>query len=611
MKNSLIIKKPNYTITISNGKISATQRKAYNVLLYSALQDLRADNSKSDFYISIAEIEEKAGIQETNNRRLKEDLEDLMTVKVECVRETGDWDIFVLLSRIKKEGNLLKFELPSPIRDALIRNDYYTALDLMIIKTFKCKYAIILYEIALRYNKVEIPKYTIAEFKKMTGTENYKNFNNLKKYCIKPAIEEINEKSDIDINYETFNVGRKVTEIKFRIRFKSRTDFDNNPVEKNIIENIQPSLEIELISLKFSKKQARAMVKKYPENQIRRNIDMTVKKAEDGEVRKIPAFLTEAVKEDYAKDYRPVDEKHQKILDEAKKCWKKTKDKCVTAWSTYKDEKTHVCHWCKRFDEQRKIPHKADPPDLPGNAASFTKPADEKPQALVSEAEICWEKNKYSCPAVWDNYRNDSTRACHWCITFAEKRGEKKPAENNDEPLCDRPESLLDFIPVKVTKSVRGLVEKYHRSHGAAHVRQSIEHTNRNIADKRKYRALLEKSLAEKRAVPIPESASKTGSGENSGSGTGKNTPVPREKESSSARLGDEVEKIIGKSRAAKKKPARKPAKPKESQFEKVRNFVEVMEADGMTSEQIERMMPPGYRKDFEKLHAEAEKNAG
>jgi hypothetical protein len=228
-KKELAVKKPNQTIMISNGEITATQRKAYNVLLQKAQQDLKINKNQMTFLISIAEIEEKAGIQDTNNKRLKEDLTALMDVKIECIHEKNNWVKFVLLSQVRKEGDLLQFAFPPVIVEALLKGDYYTTLDLMILKTLKGKYAIIFYELAMRYHKVEIPKLDIDEFKALTGTENYRDFSNLRQMVIDPGLEEVNRESDIIMNYETFTAGRKVVAIKFGVKQKPQMVLEPTP----------------------------------------------------------------------------------------------------------------------------------------------------------------------------------------------------------------------------------------------------------------------------------------------------------------------------------------------------------------------------------------------
>lgn len=226
-KKDLVIKKPNYTITIKNGRVTALQRKAYNVLLCYAAKELKLDNTKTRFYIPISKIKKDAGITTTNNVYLKDHLRELMTITVECIEKNNDWAIFCLLSQAVKESNLLRYEFPSMIIDELIHNNYYTTLNLVTMKRLYGKYAIILYELAIRYKNVQIPKYSIDGidgFKEITGTEEYNNFYDLERRVIVPAIQEINEKTDITMSYHLTKEGRKVTEIKFNFKYKSNQE---------------------------------------------------------------------------------------------------------------------------------------------------------------------------------------------------------------------------------------------------------------------------------------------------------------------------------------------------------------------------------------------------
>ena len=48
------------------------------------------------------------------------------------------------------------------------------------------------------------------------------NFGKLRKYCIEVAIKEINEKTELLMDYKTHKVGRKITHIELSILKKRR-----------------------------------------------------------------------------------------------------------------------------------------------------------------------------------------------------------------------------------------------------------------------------------------------------------------------------------------------------------------------------------------------------
>jgi len=250
-----IVQKPNQTIMITNKNITSLQRKSYNVILHEARKELKLNENQTSFIFSISELKNKSGIRATDNRKFKKSIEALASIQIRTVHENGDWGVFNLISYAGKEGDFLEVELPKPIRNSLIANNYYTTLDLMIIKNLEGKYAIILYELAMRYSKKQIPELTIGEFRELTGTieiKSYDNFNNNKKKVIEPAIKEINEKTDIILSYDVKKIGRSVRNIKFKINKKKeekeiqigQLDFNNNNIhfENGKIEENQDYL---------------------------------------------------------------------------------------------------------------------------------------------------------------------------------------------------------------------------------------------------------------------------------------------------------------------------------------------------------------------------------
>jgi plasmid replication initiation protein len=203
--------------------------------LHDAQKQVKENTNKLLFYFSLADLKDRAGIHATNNKELKQNLDKLRFVSIETVRENGDWCAFNLLAQVEKKGNGLEIQLPEKIRQALILNDYYTTIDLLTIKNLEGKYAVILYELAMRYHKKQLPELTIEEFKELTGTtktKSYANTNNLKTYVIEPAIKEINEKTDIRLSYSEIKTGAKTTSLKFKVSLKKQSE----PVQENQLD---------------------------------------------------------------------------------------------------------------------------------------------------------------------------------------------------------------------------------------------------------------------------------------------------------------------------------------------------------------------------------------
>lgn len=116
-------------------------------------------------------------------------------------------------------------------------NKNCTYLRLESLYSFKSFYSMRIYELIKQWcnTKKSIP-YDLESLKELLGLEvreefvkgikktinkSYDNFNNFDKYVLKKAIEEINEKSEITIEYKPYErKGKKITSIMFDVEYK-------------------------------------------------------------------------------------------------------------------------------------------------------------------------------------------------------------------------------------------------------------------------------------------------------------------------------------------------------------------------------------------------------
>ncbi|SNY41516.1 Initiator Replication protein, partial [Orenia metallireducens] len=224
MKKELL-NKPNQLISlVPERSITVTQRKAYNSFLKYAQNKLKfEDYKKNTFKIPCSFLHEKANLKNKNHEYIYEELKLLMKVTVEILNKDNpnNWKAFTLLSYIEKKDNFYYYELNHFIIRALKEQEYFTPLNLMIIKTLNSQYSIIFYELSIRYQKYKIPKMSIEEVRELTNTtDDYKRFYDFRKYVLDTACEEISEKTDIILSYQTEKRGRKIAYIDFKIEKK-------------------------------------------------------------------------------------------------------------------------------------------------------------------------------------------------------------------------------------------------------------------------------------------------------------------------------------------------------------------------------------------------------
>lgn len=109
----------------------------------------------------------------------------------------------------------------------------YKKEDVLLLKG---EYSIDLYHLAKKYESMKIFQMTLEDYKLELGLpKSYDRINNLKARALDPAIDEINEKTDINITYENVKRGRTVTGLKFTVKAK--------PTKKKGLEDLNQNNE--------------------------------------------------------------------------------------------------------------------------------------------------------------------------------------------------------------------------------------------------------------------------------------------------------------------------------------------------------------------------------
>jgi plasmid replication initiation protein len=84
----------------------------------------------------------------------------------------------------------------------------YAPLKILMIASLKNRYSIILYEFLRDYKDSPhgIPKLEIEKFRNLMGVDKdkYKRFYDFKKMFLMSAVDEINEKTDLNCSYKLF-----------------------------------------------------------------------------------------------------------------------------------------------------------------------------------------------------------------------------------------------------------------------------------------------------------------------------------------------------------------------------------------------------------------------
>ncbi|WP_105904353.1 replication initiation protein, partial [Haemophilus influenzae] len=212
------------TVVKANSLIEASYRLTLDEMRLLALT-IGTMNPKSDqqvFEFSVSEFVNQ--FPEVNADRaytqIKSAIERISErwVKTEDERHVTKFRWVSSQTYFKKEGRF-KIALTNEIMPYLTQlKGQFTQYQLNHISGFSSVHAIRLYELFTQYKRLGERYISVEELKKWLQLEDkYDRYNNLNQRVLTPALSEINEKSDLFVEYEPIKKGRKVTGIEFRI----------------------------------------------------------------------------------------------------------------------------------------------------------------------------------------------------------------------------------------------------------------------------------------------------------------------------------------------------------------------------------------------------------
>lgn len=273
-KKDLIVHKPNQLIEITGGALTATSLVIYNYILYKLQQNGQNHMiiSGNDFFKDLSLSKHYDDL--ANNLNLLRDIDVISKDK------KGElWGSFSLLSAFKRmDDGTFYVEVSNLIFEALYNPEnkekkdlYYTTIELLEQRVFKSCYSIIFYEIFKKYEKVNIPIYTVDQLKHLTRTiDKYKQYKYFKRDVLDKALDEINKiNNKYEILYLEERLGRKVHKIKFiRSPYLSEEEEKNIIISADIAKAMAKALKNKYVSAAFSQKAVIRLIKQFDESDI-------------------------------------------------------------------------------------------------------------------------------------------------------------------------------------------------------------------------------------------------------------------------------------------------------------------------------------------------------
>ncbi|MBU3843247.1 MAG: replication initiation protein [Candidatus Fusobacterium pullicola] len=331
MKNTNdLIFKPNELIEVVSRPISILGLRAYN----SILKRLQEENTDR-IVISPSEILNEIGATNSYDE-LYQYLDELQKTQVKSIDKRGKtWGSFVLISEFKKLDEGIFVAVPPTIFNVLSKNNkkqeelYYTTLKLLEEKSFKCSYSIIFFEIFKKYEKIELPKYSLETLKDLTKTQDkYRVYADFKKRVLAPAIKEINNfNKELEYSFEEIYTGRKVTDIQFFKKFKPKSKIIDAEImgevtlSEKLLKAIKKAKKSIYLNKSYSDKAMKKLLSKYDETLIIRALEESSKYNQ--EIKSFSSLMTAKIEDIKNSSNKAIEEKIDKVTTTAPKRKKK------------------------------------------------------------------------------------------------------------------------------------------------------------------------------------------------------------------------------------------------------------------------------------------------
>jgi hypothetical protein len=230
--------KPVSTLAIvpKTGVITRVGRQAYTIMMLLAREQGIEDDNTGLFAAPLNSVIRGFDGSKGTVDELKKHLRSMVTHVIEwqspSIGETNDWGACTLLSEVrltKQKGETwLSWAYPPSMRQDLLAPSRYAQIKRSTIAQFRSHAGLALYEICARYK--DNPSHLTSKhhwhwwLPVLTGKPSPKEikteFRFFNRDTIKPAIEEVNEVSELIVSVHEFKLGRTVQFLQFEVHEK-------------------------------------------------------------------------------------------------------------------------------------------------------------------------------------------------------------------------------------------------------------------------------------------------------------------------------------------------------------------------------------------------------
>ena len=301
-KNSIIAIQHNNLV---QAKYSMTlQQKRVMIWLVSQIKP--TDEDFKEHILSVKELIEVCQLSgESAYKQLKDITFSLIEKGIRIIditnpKEDIETQISWLSSAKYRYGRVTLTFSPELKPYLLLLKEKFTAVNMIDMMQFKSVHAIRIYELLKQYENIGERILDIEEIKECCGVKDkLRKYADFEKYLLLIAQREINEKSDIHIEFERIKPFRKIEGIKFIITKNKAYELRNNPSKQVQEVKRKPAVIITLKEFGLSTRVINQLLKENTEQVIQDAINAVDLQLAKGKVRNSKAMLMTAIKEQW------------------------------------------------------------------------------------------------------------------------------------------------------------------------------------------------------------------------------------------------------------------------------------------------------------------------
>lgn len=221
MDEKFLVTQSNKLIQARHTKPLSSREQKIVLTMVSMIQP--QDEDFKSYEISVKEFSEMLALEgSVKYTQMKKIAEDLMSKTIEIPEEDG-WLLanWVSSVRYKKGEGIISLSFSPELKPYMLQlKDQFTSYRLSNILNLRSTYAIRLYELMKRWQHLGRWECPIDDLKVNLGAvaKSHAVYGNFKSKALLPALIEVNEKTDLHIEFKEIKKGRAVARIEFSIK---------------------------------------------------------------------------------------------------------------------------------------------------------------------------------------------------------------------------------------------------------------------------------------------------------------------------------------------------------------------------------------------------------